>query len=81
MDTSESEFASPKNKRKNNVSPFFIPAMISSVVGMDGFGGLWRQRKSSQKERNNPNRTKTIGDLEKLNKAEEKRKRKELKHK
>lgn len=52
------------------MSRFFIAAIAASTaVGIDGFGGLWRERVSGQRRRNDPLRPKTPADLAALKAA------------
>ena len=51
---------------------------MGAALGVDTFGEMLRFRTTEEK-RNNPNRPKTASDLEKIAKAEEKRKRKQKK--
>lgn len=50
---------------------------VSAALGVDGFGGLWRSRTSSQKVRNDPRREKTPDDLAAIAAASERRARRE----
>ena len=64
--------------KKRKVSPLFITNLMGAALGVDTFGEMFRFRTKKEK-RNDPNRPKTASDLEKIAKAEEKRKRKQKK--
>lgn len=65
----------PQPRKRGSILPLAI--MATAAIGIDGFGGLWRSRTSSQELRNDPRREKTRADLAAIAAASERRARRE----